>query len=398
MLRNILKIAYYSIVIFIWVGLLFHKSHNPRIAIYSYQYALLLIFTFICFLYLLPRLVFLNKIKFVNYLLLISSIVLVILLAEGISHLILVRQKKQSGNNSITIDKNLYDIELDSNFAYVLKRNNKHHVKKTFLNGTVIYDVIYTIDGFRRRSVGQEYLPKNKHLILFGCSYMYGEGLNDNETLQYMLGKIMPQYNVYNYAVHGYGPQDMLALLETRRLPLEVRSNKGAAIYYFGKWDFDRAVGSMRSWWLYNSPYYRLNKGGSLERRGSFARGRPIVISVYRFLDKLKQKSKFCKLIDITLPLSISERDVVLTLEIIKESKKQYENQFDGKFYVLMNPFEDRGDSYIKEFTRLLEENGIQIIYYPLKIGWEYVIYGDGHPNAKQNEFLVNNLIRDLNN
>ena len=389
-----LKTAYYCLAIFIWAGFLFHKSDHPQIAFYSYKYALWLSCSFL-FLFGLPFIISRNKRTAENYYLLAVSIITVVFLAEITSHLIIkMRQAAIFSQYSRKIEISLYDAGKDGNLGYVLKKNNSHHALKLFPDGTPIYNVTYTTDKFGRRTVGQKYLPQNRHLILFGCSIAYAEGLNDRETLQYMLGEKMPGVNVYNYAVYAYGPQQMLALLETGRLPAEVESNAGRAVYIYYNSHIDRATGSMRAPWTYDFPYYRMNKDGRLERRGSFVTGRPLITRIYKFFDILKYKSAFLRLVNFSLPIRVSRQDIRLTAEIIKEARRQYERQFRGKFYVLIYPLE-KEDERVKKLRSILELSGITVLYYPLE-GEEYVINGDYHPNARLNEFLTNSLVRDL--
>src|SRR3989338_9661890 len=131
----------------------------------------------------------------------------------------------------------------------------------------------------------------------------------------------------------------MLALLQTGRLPDEIESNEGAAVYVFSDLHLNRALGFMWSAWNYDTPYYRLNEEGSLERKGSFRTGRVLITRLYLFLGR----SSFLKLINFDFPLKHSDRDIRLIAEIIKESRNQYLKQFHGKFYLLIHPFEAKG-------------------------------------------------------
>jgi len=356
-----------------------------------------MISVFVFFFILLPGIRFVNRKMAVNFLLLIGSVAVVIFLVEGACRIILTGKEMRLEKTNAIVGKDLYGFEYDRDLGRVLKKNDKRHASKFFSNGTVIYDVTYTTDELGRRTVGQEYLTANKHLILFGCSWAFGEGLNDQDTLQYMLGENLFRYNVYNYAGPGYGPQNMLALLETKRLPLEVRSNKGAAIYYFGIWDFDRAAGERRSGWVYDFPCYRLNKDGRLEREDFFRTKKPFITDIYKFLDELENTFSLFKLINFKLLPKPSRQEIRLTAEIIKEARKQYKNQFDGEFYVLINPLEHKNDLSVKELIGMLEESGVKVLYFPLE-GNGYVISSDGHPTARLNQFLTNNLIRGLRN
>ena len=69
----------------------------------------------------------------------------------------------------------------------------------------MVYDVTYTIDVNQRRVTPTDSkLSKYKGKInVFGGSWVFGEGLNDNETLPYYLQKSFPDYKVTNFGFHG---------------------------------------------------------------------------------------------------------------------------------------------------------------------------------------------------
>jgi len=99
----------------------------------------------------------------------------------------------------------------------------------------MVYDVTYNIDNNQRRitptdsklskkpgkkgvSEPKNNKPQNQkyegNINVFGGSWVFGEGLNDNETLPYYLQKIFPDYKVTNFGFHGWGPHNALYLLE----------------------------------------------------------------------------------------------------------------------------------------------------------------------------------------
>jgi len=58
----------------------------------------------------------------------------------------------------------------------------------------------------------------DKSILFFGCSFAFGEGLNDSETFPFQLIKDAGEkYTGRNFAFHGYETQQMLALLEDRK-------------------------------------------------------------------------------------------------------------------------------------------------------------------------------------
>ncbi|MHA2131433.1 MAG: hypothetical protein ACW99L_15825 [Promethearchaeota archaeon] len=350
--------------------------------------------------FLLKPLVVANNNLVINLILLFTSILVILFLIESISFLII----NFSDNSRLVEDGEIIEIstpslptEKDDDFGWMLKKNYHGNAYKAYSNGKVIYNASYSIDQYRRRRVNQKYIQNNSHLILFGGSYTFGRGLNDKGTLQYMFKEGLPGYNIYNYGVSGYGPHQTLALLEGERLPLEGDSKRGLAIYIFIRHHIHRAIGDTSTSWGYNSPFYYLDKNGQLQRKGSFHSGRPTKTKIYRVFLRVKEKSNFLKLIDLNFPLKISESDVRLTYEILAESKKRYEEKFNGTFFVLIHPLPHQ-DENTKHLIKLLEENNINILDYPIENPDQYEILPgvDNHPNAKFNKFLSDKLIPEL--
>ena len=82
--------------------------------------------------------------------------------------------------------------------------------RKTTSDGEEIYDVVYTIgeDGYRNTAN-----PDKSNIYLYGGSFAFGEGLNDNETLSHYLWE---NYSlpVKNVGFHGFGLHQALFNIE----------------------------------------------------------------------------------------------------------------------------------------------------------------------------------------
>jgi hypothetical protein len=70
-------------------------------------------------------------------------------------------------------------------------RPGAHRVRNLTLNGDVVYDVIYNF---------------------FGCSFTFGEGLNDGETLPHFAGRTLEGVTSKNFGFH-----QALAILQSKR-------------------------------------------------------------------------------------------------------------------------------------------------------------------------------------
>ena len=295
------------------------------------------------------------------------------------------------------IMRNVYDDDQDEYFGYTLKKCISQWAYKAFSNGEEIYEVVYTTDGFRRRIIGLTNIDATKHILLFGDSLTFGEGLSDNETLQYFLQKDMSEYVVYNYAVSGYGPQHMLALLETDKLPQEVKERGGVGIYiYFGPYNMRRLIGSASTPWIYKSPHYMLDTHQQIIRKGSFLSDRSAITQTYSIYWNLLNYSTFLKLINIDLPITMSDKNVLLMYKLIEQTKVLYEKQFNGRFYVFIHPFTYYSREVL-EVIQLLKTNHIPVLEYTNDVTSDiYKITGDEHPNGVLNKNISSYFVTEL--
>ena len=137
----------------------------------------------------------------------------------------------------------------------------RHHARKATTAGEVIYDVDYMIgaDGFRVTPGANSSSPMRVNL--FGCSFMFGEGLSDNETLPAYLSKQLPDAQVKNFGIHGYGMHQALAIMESQR------DTTGKVNFVLtAPWHAERSA-CVPSYAL-GSPRFRLLADGKVERDG----------------------------------------------------------------------------------------------------------------------------------
>jgi len=87
---------------------------------------------------------------------------------------------------------------------------------KRLKSGEEIYNVHYTINEDRTRNVPKNMFVEPAFIVnFFGGSFIYGEGLNDNQTLPFYFRSFAPTVTVRNYGFHGYGLHNALRLIET---------------------------------------------------------------------------------------------------------------------------------------------------------------------------------------
>jgi len=122
--------------------------------------------------------------------------------------------------------------------------------------GKVIYDAIYRTgpDGLRVVPGGGNF----GEFVFFGCSFTVGDGVEDEETLPAaFVAALGGRVGARNFGFHGYGPHQMVRLLETRRVASLPRRPVLGAFYQSLPNHAGRAGG--RSPWDTGGPRYVLD-------------------------------------------------------------------------------------------------------------------------------------------
>lgn len=264
----------------------------------------------------------------------------------------------------------------------------------------IIYDVIYTIDDHSRRITPTEGGSRSKMTLFFGDSFMFGEGVQDNETLPYHVARLAEDYQPYNYGFSGYGPQQMLAKLESEAFLDELNPqavlSETIAIYIFIDAHVERAIGSMyvHNAWGATMPYYTVDWSGQLVRQGNFTTGRPVVATLYEWLPH----SEIAQYFNVTLPPQLTAQHYIFTAQLIAAARDNFQTQFgSSQFYVVIYP--DEGD-YIEDLLPHLQSFDLMVLNYDeaMKLDVEagLAIKGDGHPTGKAHARVAEWLVDDL--
>jgi len=161
----------------------------------------------------------------------------------------------------------------------------------------VIYDVLYSKDGENRRITPDHGDKADAAILLFGCSFTFGEGLNDRETFAWQLGEMLGErFQVFNFGFHGYGSHQMLALVESGRLDSLTRRYKQVYAFYLTIRSHEpRCLGlglGPGLWqWDENGPRYIL-ENGVLKYAGKFSGTKLPQLPEYPLLERLFPHSK----------------------------------------------------------------------------------------------------------
>ncbi len=126
-------------------------------------------------------------------------------------------------------------------------------------NDKTIHHAKYSTNEFGFRNMQNKHHLSKKNIITIGCSFTFGIGVNDNETYPFFLQNLLPNYNVYNAGVAGYGLAHVVRMLELSDsfFPKNLKNSRPTFVYLLFNEHIMRTVGKV-SWDQYRYPHYIL--------------------------------------------------------------------------------------------------------------------------------------------
>lgn len=281
--------------------------------------------------------------------------------------------------------------EHDPDLGYRHKPGVKVEVRKKH-GGRTLYDVSYTTDRYSRRIT----VPRNeadRALIFMGCSYTFGSGVNDDQTLPSQVAALMPECQVVNYGQDGIGAQHICEILRAKAIRDQGIAKKAAVIYTFLHVHIRRAIGvpPITRAFGKNFPWYRL-EDGKLVHKGRFS-DRPgdwdWKLSYRREHGIKNWYGEY-----------IIEEDARLVCALLGEAKRLFESKFDSQgFYVLLFP--QRQGAYTEHVAEGCRKQGFTILDYRDLLGEmknedDFFIPNDGHPLPSTYRMIAERIRDDL--
>lgn len=320
------------------------------------------------------------------------ALLIAVMVIELIFYLIL-----QTNNSPAPYAYDYHDGSLfrrDSLLGFALNKNTIARYSKIYIDpikgdSSAIFDTVIHTDSLANRSIDIPGMDKrSQYALFFGCSFTFGLGVEDAETLPHRFAQKNPDYCAYNFAVTGYGPQSTLAKLQYQRIRESVKQDSGICFYVYMQDHPERAIGSMRISTSFgkNLPYYDY-EDDTLRYYGLFSRNRLFVSGAYW----LMSKSNVLKYFKVTFPSHIRDKDYKLSCDIMYQSYQEYKKQFNNdNFYVVVYPSGEDILPYLKKYDlRLLDFSELF-----KGDGSKYFIPFDGHPTAFAHETLATELTR----
>ena len=287
----------------------------------------------------------------------------------------------------------------DDMLGYVPDRASRVTARKLYSN-TVLYDVTYNIgaDGLRIRPELENVAPV-RSVVFFGDSVTFGEGVNDQETFPYLVGRAGGgNFAAYNFAFSGYGPHQMLAILqagliESRKVPRPTHFIYLAIVEHVAR------VAGLAPWDRHG-PRFRLDTGDIPVRDGNFDSpkrlfGRWTVSApAVAALDNLRTWRRF-----FGRSRDPDDADLELFLGVVSESARLARAQYPGStFHVIL--WDGREDRRIGIIAQRLTAAGIPVERLTAVIpdftadASRYLLSPhDGHPNPLMHRRLAEYIV-----
>ena len=339
----------------------------------------------------------LNKIKtlLVNIGVSLTTIIILLLLLEFAYSLLL---KKNFQKEVPRTTGNIYhSVHLDSLLGYRPDTNIIASGQKIYKD-SVIYSIRYRTDNQGHRVTPFDTNTIKKYAIFLGCSFVFGDGLNDKETIPYLFAERKKEFQPYNFGYSGYGPNHALVKLQYNQVKGQVKQQNGIGFYLYIHDHINRTIGSMSAIQSHHgeSPDYEI-EDGELFHKGFFLKAHPYKTWIFNHM----KLSSFLRHFGIGYPFRLNDGHYDLTSSVLEKISKNYEKQFgNNNFYVIFYPSMSEQDYAQDENIILrLRNKGIKVLDYrklfnPLEEG--LYIHHDNHPTNKANKILVKQILKDL--
>lgn len=218
----------------------------------------------------------------------------------------------------------------DPRIGWKLLPNVKAHWER-FIGEEKIFSVDVSTDAAGRRTTLQNASPKKEFLLLFGDSYIFGEGLSDQDALGSQFARRLPGVAVYNYALRGYGPNHSYMNTLDRDLAKEVHEKKGTVLFFYADWQLSRLIGASFEAFNQEAPYLALDDSGRVEFRGYFEQARPWFSRFQKWFSSLWFVRKY----RLFIP-PIRDAHVELLCAVFKGAKANVEKKLPNARFVLV--------------------------------------------------------------
>ncbi|HEX7675448.1 MAG TPA: hypothetical protein VF412_14830 [Bdellovibrio sp.] len=235
----------------------------------------------------------------------------------------------------------------------------------TFDDHRLVYSAHFTFDSHGRRITPRS-SKSDYNVLMFGDSYTLGEGVHDDQSAPYLLGKMRPEAQVYNFGISGGGVNDVLYELQDARKDRlsDIPKKKTIVLYTFMDHHlerlFARSTALMEKFqWILTKPYYA-KENDQIVLKGFFDTDRKRTNALY----KIWNSSAFLNFYEIPWPPRFSKEHFEFFADVLKSIESTAKNDFgsDTEFYFVLYP--GAADAFGPELRKTAEERGLKVLDY----------------------------------
>ena len=217
-----------------------------------------------------------------------------------------------------------------------------------FLDGRTIADVTYRIDASGLREISAAVQGRPRRVAFFGCSFMFGHGVEENQTLPYYFVRDAGDtFEGFNFAGEGWGPHQMLREIETGFVR-RVAGVPDLAIYEAIP-DHLRRVAGRAPW--EDGPKYKLCRGEDACYAG------PFHSAYYEICRHWLEQSWIVKFFESHFASFSRPSDIPLFLAVLRKTRSLLEKNGTRFVIVLWDQNE-----LARAMIRALRANGFDVI------------------------------------
>lgn len=255
-----------------------------------------------------------------------------------------------------------------------------------------LYDARYEFDSRGRRILPAANAQPQYDLLLFGCSFTFGAGLNSEQTWAWQLATSLgPAWKVVNYSFNGYGANQMLCFLE-HGLVEEPKSPRRYALF-LGIQDHLR-----RNEFFDSFPHYVLDSSGNISQEG---KGKFIWLNNFPAYFHGSQLARQISRMGTGMIMSAARAEAEkIYLAMLRRSNRLLRDKYDAKLIVMLWPD-------LEFIAPELKKLNIPVIFAKKMLsrwddpdGTNYQIMPryEGHPNALAGEEMAKGLAEYFSN
>jgi len=256
---------------------------------------------------------------------------------------------------------------------------------------------------------------KELNCLFFGCSFTFGTGVNNNQTLPYYFGQLHPEIEVYNYGIPGASPQEIYLQSTQSEIFADISPQKPTlVIYTFISDHLRRLKGTLNlifraPKWVGCLPELEFINNRIINK-GKFEETHPYLFSFANILNKSFAVKQLINYTQFDYPSPFINENYDFLYILLNETKNQLSTYFpDLDFVIFIYPEHCSTPATcpnLNYFMNLLnEKKDLRVIscedkemmgnYFRLKSSGKHIIL-DGHPSPECYQLFAEWISKEL--